>query len=76
MSQAALVDGMATMSQAKVGSALQVFFNLEELSQVWGIEVEVEEDVSVLQCKLINSITVLEWLSSEPKGSKLAARQV
>mmetsp|Transcript_14383 Transcript_14383/g.31097 ORF Transcript_14383/g.31097 Transcript_14383/m.31097 type:complete len:825 (+) Transcript_14383:68-2542(+) len=29
----ALVDGMESLSQAKVGSALQVFFNLEELSQ-------------------------------------------
>jgi len=31
--QAALAEGMATMSQARVGSALQVFFNLDELSQ-------------------------------------------
>ena len=40
MAQESLVDGMDSMSQAKVGSALQVFFNLEELQQVclcvWG----------------------------------------
>ena len=40
MVQESLVDGMESMSQAKVGSALQVFFNLEELQQVclcvWG----------------------------------------
>jgi hypothetical protein len=29
-----LQDGMETLSQARVGSALQVFFNLEELQQV------------------------------------------
>jgi hypothetical protein len=29
----ALIDGMESMSQAKVGSALQVLFNLEELQQ-------------------------------------------
>ena len=33
--QVALVDGMESMSQAKVGSALQIFFNLDELPQVW-----------------------------------------
>jgi hypothetical protein len=32
--QAFLIDGMESLSQAKVGSALQVFFNLEELQQV------------------------------------------
>lgn len=32
--QAALNEGMESMSQAKVGSALQVFFNLEQLNQV------------------------------------------
>ena len=33
-SQAFLIDGMESQSQAKVGSALQVFFNLEELNKV------------------------------------------
>ena len=33
--QAALIEGMESYSQAKVGSALQVFFNLEMLQQVW-----------------------------------------
>ena len=37
MAQESLVDGMDSMSQAKVGSALQVFFNLEELQQVCGV---------------------------------------
>lgn len=37
--QAALQDGMESMSQAKVGSALQVYFNLEELQQVGGCTV-------------------------------------
>jgi hypothetical protein len=32
--QAFLIDGMESLSQAKVGSALQVFFNLEQLQQV------------------------------------------
>lgn len=32
--QAALVEGMESLSQAKVGSALQVFFNLDELQLV------------------------------------------
>lgn len=32
--QAFLIDGMESQSQAKVGSALQVFFNLEELNRV------------------------------------------
>jgi hypothetical protein len=32
--QAFLIDGMESQSQAKVGSALQVFFNLEELNKV------------------------------------------
>lgn len=32
--QEALVEGVESLSQAKVGSALQVFFNLEELQQV------------------------------------------
>lgn len=32
--QAALVEGVESLSQAKVGSALQVIFNLEELQQV------------------------------------------
>ncbi|WIA17060.1 hypothetical protein OEZ85_013963 [Tetradesmus obliquus] len=31
--QAFLIDGMESLSQAKVGSALQVFFNLEQLQQ-------------------------------------------
>eukprot|EP00882_Tetradesmus_deserticola_P007650 GHRQ01008055.1.p1 GENE.GHRQ01008055.1~~GHRQ01008055.1.p1 ORF type:complete len:346 (+),score=149.68 GHRQ01008055.1:185-1222(+) len=31
--QAFLIDGMESLSQAKVGSALQVFFNLEQLHQ-------------------------------------------
>ena len=34
MLQAFLIDGMESQSQAKVGSALQVFFNLEELNRV------------------------------------------
>lgn len=34
--QAALAEGMESLSQAKVGSALQVLFNLEELKQVGG----------------------------------------
>jgi hypothetical protein len=32
--QAFLIDGMESQSQAKVGSALQVFFNLEALNRV------------------------------------------
>lgn len=32
--KAFLIDGMESLSQAKVGSALQVFFNLEQLQQV------------------------------------------
>ena len=32
--QEALLDGMGSLSQAKVGSALQIFFNLDELPQV------------------------------------------
>ena len=32
--QAALEKGMLSLSQADVGSTLQVFFNLEELNQV------------------------------------------
>lgn len=31
MLQAFLIDGMESLSQAKVGSALQVFFNLDQL---------------------------------------------
>lgn len=33
MLQAFLIDGMESLSQAKVGSALQVFFNLDQLQQ-------------------------------------------
>ena len=33
-SQAALAKGMQSLSQADVGSTLQAFFNLEELTQV------------------------------------------
>lgn len=32
--QAFLIDGLESQSQARVGSALQVFFNLEELNRV------------------------------------------
>lgn len=32
--QAMLTEGMESMSQAKVGSALQIYFNLEELIEV------------------------------------------
>jgi hypothetical protein len=32
--QAFLIDGMESQSQAKVGSALQVFFNLDALNRV------------------------------------------
>jgi hypothetical protein len=32
--QVALLEGMESLNQAKVGSALQVFYNLEELPQV------------------------------------------
>ncbi len=32
--QAALVEGVESLSQAKVGSALQVIFNLDQLKQV------------------------------------------
>jgi len=44
---------MATLSQARVGSALQVFFNLEELSQVCAcvcVCVRVTDTVSVGVC--------------------------
>ena len=32
--QAALLQGLETLSQADVGSALQVYFNLDELNEV------------------------------------------
>lgn len=48
--QAALAKGMQSLSQADVGSTLQVFFNLEELTPVSSTAVQIDKSPAAFKC--------------------------
>lgn len=61
--QVALLEGMESLNQAKVGSALQVFYNLEELPQVSAAGQEQGQLAVVLSCDACVHCMAFQWLA-------------